>query len=412
MWGWLALSCCLLSVPLRAAKIITIDSNQVDTESEIQFEPASDWKRNCTAACTQLLDPTKLYQDTVIFVTHQPGSSQAINIYFTGVGISIYGVVPNTIPSTTTAISLRVSINGTFAQSFYHLPDNTTDIAYNVSMFSNLSLPLGDHWVAIEPLAINEDEPSSFIFDYYQYLIPDKNSPSQASPSQSSYPSDSPAPLQPAPSSPSTTSPSLASASSKKLSAGTIAGGIIGGLAVAIAAIVGLCIFRRRRAVKEHGAVPRQMRQSDRSHTVVEPFRNEAASPDTSTNHWSTGTGTDSSDPPFSSVSTGKTRLLGRVSVPEMEQTSHSPVVDPQQHDWTPFTPISVTNEHSRRGRTAGGSSQRSRSTDPETELEVRTRIATLEAEVRRLQTFVEEAPPVYYGRANEPSPAIPDDSP
>lgn len=57
-------------------------------------------------------------------------------------------------------------INGTMVDSYSHIPMDGDAFQYNVSIFSNSSLPYGQHTLAIVP---STNESSVMYFDYLVY---------------------------------------------------------------------------------------------------------------------------------------------------------------------------------------------------------------------------------------------------
>jgi hypothetical protein len=160
----------------------------------------------------------------------------------------VYGIVPNTVAGTATVVNLTFTLDGKPAGKYFHAPDASNNIAYNVSLFSQAGLANGAHYLTATATP-GPTLPSLFMFDYAVYTSEEF----VASESSSGTGTASPTSV----SSTSSSSAATAAGVVHRHSLGGAIGGAVGGGLVAIAALLALllCLRRRRRPEQPTPAV-------------------------------------------------------------------------------------------------------------------------------------------------------------
>lgn len=92
---------------------------------------------------------------------------------FQGTAIFVFFIIPNFAANSNLASEVRCSffIDGTQVGSFTHDSDGSSVFAYNTLVYSNVTVPSGDHVLLIETTGA---DPAIIIFDYalYTYVPP------------------------------------------------------------------------------------------------------------------------------------------------------------------------------------------------------------------------------------------------
>lgn len=242
----------------------TIDDNLGDsvTGEQPTYLPDGGWALGsiCTTCNIHpgLVDLNKTFDRTWHDTTHHPGGpDQVITVTFSGVAVYVFNIIANTVPFTTTLTNLTFTLDGELVGSYLHAPDASTDILYNVSVYSNTSLTSGPHTLEIQPTGPFS---SLILFDYIAYTV-DEDITTSASPTQR--PSSSPSTTMLAgPTTRGTTSSSPPSQSMTRESPGPSIGVIVGGT-VAGVAVVGIVagvlffLFRRHRRERRQSSPAR-----------------------------------------------------------------------------------------------------------------------------------------------------------
>ncbi|EIW63894.1 uncharacterized protein TRAVEDRAFT_110984, partial [Trametes versicolor FP-101664 SS1] len=171
----------------------TIDDNLGDsvTGEQPTYLPDGGWALGsvCTTCNIHpgLVNLNKTFDQTWHDTTHHPGGpDQVITATFSGVAVYVFNIIANTVGATTTLTNLSFTLDGELVGSYLHAPDTSTDILYNVSVYSNTSLTNGPHTLEIQPTGPFS---SLILFDYIAYTV-DEEITTSASPTQS--PSSSP----------------------------------------------------------------------------------------------------------------------------------------------------------------------------------------------------------------------------
>ena len=269
----------------------TIDDNIGDsfTGAIPVYFPVDQWQLGETCAeCrvnTRIVDASRTFDGTWHDSTYHPGQPDSvITIFFTGVAVYVFNLITNQVdPDTASFTNLTFSIDNVLVGQYIRFPDNTTDILYQVPVFSHTGLENFPHVLEIRASGTSD---SLTLFDYVLYTaedntastpestpatttpIPDKSrstilsstahlSPpssvlgsSTSAPSTSSFPTSSTSQAHEPSSTNTSDMPSYTTGSlshSSKLRVGAIAGGAIGGLAVlALLSAILFCTMRKR----------------------------------------------------------------------------------------------------------------------------------------------------------------------
>ncbi|KAJ7463782.1 hypothetical protein FB451DRAFT_1043042 [Mycena latifolia] len=154
---------CLCAVSNR-----TIDDFYGDeiTGSHPIYEPLNAWNTdgNCTG-CFAKADPSMTFQRSWHDSVSASLPPSSVEIHFTGSTIYLFCVVTNTVPDTNTLTNLTFSLDGTLLPGGYtRIPDNSSDILYNVSVLAAQGLTNASHI-----LVARTASQSLFLFDYAIY---------------------------------------------------------------------------------------------------------------------------------------------------------------------------------------------------------------------------------------------------
>ncbi|KAF8987749.1 hypothetical protein BDQ17DRAFT_1199528, partial [Cyathus striatus] len=225
---------------------VTVDDSLPDplTGRLINYLPTTSWSDGvvCTD-CTATVDGGSMFDRTWHDGTYFPANSNLpptgplnFTFSFNGTAIYVFCAIALSTTSPDGYSNMTFYIDNELVGQFERVPPGTQGAyLYNVSVYSNTSLPAGEHTFMLQNGQFgNGGNKSLTLFDYLVYSY-DDGQPAATSSSSSS--SQTP------------TSSSSSSFSSRKSSpAGAIAGGVVGG--VAGIAIIGLLIWflRRRRS--------------------------------------------------------------------------------------------------------------------------------------------------------------------
>ncbi|KAL1951064.1 hypothetical protein VTO73DRAFT_213 [Trametes versicolor] len=232
----------------------TIDDEQGDivTGRQPTYLPDGGWALG--SACigcninSSVVDVSKAFDNTWHDVTHNPeGPEQVITATFSGVAVYVFNIIANTIHSTTTLTNLSFTLDGEPVGSYLHAPDTSTDILYNVSVYSSTGLANGPHTLEIRPTGPFN---SLILFDYITYTVEEEATTTAGPslvPSSSAFTATQADPTTGGTAPSSTPSQAMPRASPSP-SIGVIAGGAVAGVfIVGIVAAVLLFVFRRHR---------------------------------------------------------------------------------------------------------------------------------------------------------------------
>ncbi|TBU62454.1 hypothetical protein BD310DRAFT_918439 [Dichomitus squalens] len=150
--------------------------DDADTSGAISYTTPQSWSQG--AGCTSCWihpDPSEAFDgtwhDTSHFTTDT--DERFITVQFTGTAVSVYNIVANTAaqPNTVTAVNLWFEIDGERVGSGYqHDPSSSTDIEYNVLVFSQDGLSNSPHLLVIHA---TDGVNTNVLFDRVEYTVPD-----------------------------------------------------------------------------------------------------------------------------------------------------------------------------------------------------------------------------------------------
>ncbi|KAJ7479394.1 hypothetical protein B0H11DRAFT_1725553 [Mycena galericulata] len=143
----------------------TIDDGNGDevTGALPVYSQPDNWNvaNNCPT-CFVKLDPAQVFDKTWHDITVPAGTVASVTLNFTGTAIYFFGIVPNTVPSADTLVNLTFSLDGTFAGTYSHVPDTSTEILYSVPMLSQDGL-------SNEPHTLVAQAQNLLLFDFAIY---------------------------------------------------------------------------------------------------------------------------------------------------------------------------------------------------------------------------------------------------
>ena len=228
----------------------TIDDQLGDPVTGIKpiYLPDGPWNFGPTCThCnlnTMVIDKSHVFEGTWHDVLYRVGdSTPTVSLSFLGTAVYVYFIVANTVPETTTLVNVSFYLDGNEGSAdgtFFHAPDSTTNVEYNVLAFARRTLANHAHTLVI--ISGGGSSESVMLFDYMVYTAEIDDTPATRSPTSGtiSLPSSS-------------TTQSLSSSvatqplcSASHPSIGVIAGSIVGGLIVLSAlCIVALVLIRK-----------------------------------------------------------------------------------------------------------------------------------------------------------------------
>lgn len=178
-----------ISPALATLVNVTVDDETGDsmTGAKPTYTPAGNWSQGPTCSGCFVKPEAQLalggtWHDST---TPPNATSYTITYKFTGIldilmhvmklmrlfssGTAVYAffILANQVPYATTYTNLSFTLDGDLAGVYSHLPDNTTNYAYNVSGFAKIGLSKSEHTIVIS----NESgtNASLVLFDYLIY---------------------------------------------------------------------------------------------------------------------------------------------------------------------------------------------------------------------------------------------------
>ncbi|KAF8987747.1 hypothetical protein BDQ17DRAFT_1334877 [Cyathus striatus] len=224
---------------------VTVDDSLPDplTGRLITYLPTTSWKSGvlCTD-CSATVDGGNMFDRTWHDGTYFPANSNLpptgplnATFSFSGTAIYVFCAISLSISSPTGFSNMTFYIDNELVGQFERVPPGLQgDYQYNVSVYSNTSLPAGEHTFMLQNGQFgNGGNKSLTLFDYLVYSY-DNGQPTTFNSSSVQTPTSS--------------STGSSFSSRKSLPAGAIAGGVVGGIAGI--AILGLLLWflRRRRS--------------------------------------------------------------------------------------------------------------------------------------------------------------------
>ncbi|KAI0658443.1 hypothetical protein C8Q70DRAFT_917512, partial [Cubamyces menziesii] len=113
-----------------------------------------------------IIDPTQAYDGTWTYTAYNPGDTKLIQATFNGTAVYVYNILANRVPDAATFMNLSFSIDGVYRGQFIHVPDSSTTVLYNVSVFAADSLENSLHTLSI---SVQGQNYSHVMFDYLVY---------------------------------------------------------------------------------------------------------------------------------------------------------------------------------------------------------------------------------------------------
>jgi len=147
---------------------------------------------NCTT-CSAHPDRVSAFNGTWHDIVYYPsdGFVPAIEISFTGNGLYIFFIIPNTLPGLVKLTDIYFELDNVNVSSYIHNPDNNT--YYNVPVYANGELDFGPHTMMVQPVLAGSNV--VMLFDYLIYSTTNAsigNSTSTTSPLATAAPESSP----------------------------------------------------------------------------------------------------------------------------------------------------------------------------------------------------------------------------
>ncbi|KZT11255.1 uncharacterized protein LAESUDRAFT_261334 [Laetiporus sulphureus 93-53] len=242
--------CAALFVSIRKCVLGTLTNRTIDDENgdsvtglQPTYLPAGNWSYgpDC-AGC--YVEPNindtfeHSWHDTTAFLSDT--APRNVTLVFDGIAIWVYCIIPNYVKDAITFVNISFELDGNTVGSYSHLPSDSEDMVYNVTVYSNISMENKEHMLIMTPR--RDVSQSIILFDWAEYTY--DSDPSVTSTTTTSASTGT--------TNDSTGTPSAAASASSTPSSsshspiGAIVGGVVGGVgALVIAVLVFLCIRRR-----------------------------------------------------------------------------------------------------------------------------------------------------------------------
>ncbi|KAH9885395.1 hypothetical protein C8Q73DRAFT_622477, partial [Cubamyces lactineus] len=151
----------------------TIDDELGDSVTGLQpiYSPQADWNQGATCtSChidTGLINPTRVFGGTWHDSTAYPDDPpHTIATTFTGTAVYVFNIVVNAVPDTATLTNLTFFLDGEHAGEFVHVPDGSSDVLYDVPVYTAAGLANVPHTLLIQ---MNIPNTTNVLFDYIVY---------------------------------------------------------------------------------------------------------------------------------------------------------------------------------------------------------------------------------------------------
>ncbi|KAJ7747182.1 hypothetical protein DFH07DRAFT_747855, partial [Mycena maculata] len=135
--------------------------------------PASEgplwFNQTSCAGCANVPDASLAHDDTWTAALYLADiGSMSVSMGFSGTAIFVFFIIPNFAAASNLASVVRCDffIDGASVGSFTHDSDGSSEFAYNTLVYSNVTVPNGDHVLLIETTGA---DPAIVIFDYALY---------------------------------------------------------------------------------------------------------------------------------------------------------------------------------------------------------------------------------------------------
>ncbi|KAI0327694.1 hypothetical protein GY45DRAFT_1327351 [Cubamyces sp. BRFM 1775] len=218
----------------------TIDDELGDSVTGLQpiYSPQADWNQGATCTTchigTGLIDPTRVFGGTWHDSTTYPDDPpHTVAATFTGTAVYVFNIVVNAVPDTATLTNLTFFLDGERAGEFVHEPDGSSDVSYNVPVFTTAGLANVPHTLLIQ---MNAPNITNVLFDYIVYTAEEEDDTTTVTSLlalETASPDSSPTHFR-------------GGHHGSHLPVGAIVGGILGGLAIVALVIAAILYFRKR----------------------------------------------------------------------------------------------------------------------------------------------------------------------
>ncbi|KAI0333970.1 hypothetical protein GY45DRAFT_136827 [Cubamyces sp. BRFM 1775] len=239
---WFMILTSLTSALVASALLVnhTIDDQSALYPNLFTHIPADgSWSagQECTSCSIHpgIIDPTQAYNGTWTYTAYVPGNTKIIQATFNGTAVYVYNILANRVPDAATFMNLSFSIDNVYRGEFIHIPDSSTTVLYDVSVFAADNLTNTLHTLS---MTVQGQNASHVMFDYLVYTTEEPDPPSSNATSTTQSGSIH------------TSSPANESSSphSSSLPVSAIVGGVIGGIAtIVIAGALLWLLYRCRR---------------------------------------------------------------------------------------------------------------------------------------------------------------------
>jgi len=178
--SFFALHCLFLGAVNAILANRTIDDKNGDsvTGNMPRYNPPDFWNEgNGCVPCAIHPDPSEAYNSTWHDTQISPNTTtpRTITMTFNGTAIYVYCIVPNLFNGTAITTNITFTIDGQLSdRTFTYIGDNSTDLIYNVAVYTNDSLKNAEHTLILEATP-GSYAASTVLFDYVEYTF-DNNS--------------------------------------------------------------------------------------------------------------------------------------------------------------------------------------------------------------------------------------------
>ena len=137
------------------------------------YSPSDGWTPGNTCVDCRIndtfADVSKTFNQTWHDTTYHPGQpDRVITLQFIGTAVYAFNLIANQIVWTTTYTNISFTIDGQLMSIYSHEPDPTTNIYYQVPVFSQESLSNDAHTLEIRATGADA---SLVLFDYAAYTV-------------------------------------------------------------------------------------------------------------------------------------------------------------------------------------------------------------------------------------------------
>ncbi|KAI0333960.1 hypothetical protein GY45DRAFT_1207957, partial [Cubamyces sp. BRFM 1775] len=124
-----------------------------------------------------VVDVTRVHNGTWHDSTYHFGEVQRnVTVSFTGRAVYVFNMIANTIPYVSTVTALDFNLDGAFVDSYYHQPNSSAGIVYDVPVYVNTTLVDGPHTLVMTTAISNV---SLVLFDYIIYTAEEDAEPTK-----------------------------------------------------------------------------------------------------------------------------------------------------------------------------------------------------------------------------------------